>query len=99
MQQTLEQKIDQLLRQVKDLSEIISSELNPQNKFCLSVEELAQRWDVSTERVRRLVRDKKIKPKRGLGNHRFTLDEIRRFEAADQEVDKLALLRSRRLGK
>lgn len=97
--QTLEQKIDQLSRQVKDLSEIISTELNPQNKFCLSVEELAQRWDVSVERVRRLVRDKKLKPMRGLGKHRFTLDEIRRFENADQEVDKLALLRSRRLGK
>jgi DNA-binding transcriptional regulator YhcF (GntR family) len=97
--QTLEQKIDQLSRQVKDLSEIISAELNPQNKFCLSVEELAQRWDVSVERIRRLVRDKKLKPMRGLGKHRFTLDEIRRFENADQEVDKLALLRSRHLGK
>lgn len=97
--QTLEQKIDQLSRQVKDLSDIISSELNPQNKFCLSVEELAQRWDVSIERIRRLARDKKLKPMRGLGKHRFTLDEIRRFENADQEIDKLALLRSRRLGK
>ena len=95
---TLEQKIDQLSRQVQDLGEIISSELNPQNKFCLSVEELAQRWDVSIELIRRLVRDKKLKPMRGLGKHRFTLDEIRRFETKDQHVDKQALLRSRRLG-
>ena len=95
---TLEQKIDQLSRQVQDLGEIISSELNPQNKFCLSVEELAQRWDVSIELIRRLVRDKKLKPMRGLGKHRFTLDEIRRFETKDQQVDKQALLRSRRLG-
>jgi len=91
----LEEKIDQLSRQVQDLSEIISSGLNPQNKFCLSVEELAQRWNVSPERIRRLVRDKKIKPMRALGSHRFTLDEIRRFETADQQVDKLTLLRSR----
>lgn len=97
--QTLEQKIDQLSRQVKDLSEIIFSEINPQNKFCLSVEEVAGRWDVCNEQVRRLVRDRKLKPMRGLGRYRFTLDEIRRFENADRDVDKLALLRSRRLGK
>jgi excisionase family DNA binding protein len=99
MQQSLEQKIDQLSRQVRDLSEIISSEINPQNKFCLSVEELAHRWDVSVERIRRLVRDRQLKAMRALGRHRFTLDEIRRFENADHEVDKLALLRRRRLGK
>lgn len=96
---TLEQKIDQLSRQVQDLGEILSHQLNPQNKFCLSAEELAQRWDVSIERVRRLVRDKKLRPMRGLGKHRFTLDEIRRFETADQQVDKLTLLRSRSLGR
>lgn len=96
---TLEQQIKRLSHQINELSEMISRELNPHNKFCLSVEELAQRWDVSSERIRRLVRDKKLKPMRGLGKHRFTLDEIRRFENADQEVDKLALLRSRRLGK
>ena len=95
---SLEKKIDQLSRQVKDLGEIITSELNPQNKFCLRTEELAQRWDVSIDRVRRLVREKKIKPMRGLGQNRFTLDEIRRFENREQDVDKLALLRSRRLG-
>jgi hypothetical protein len=95
---SLEKKIDQLSLQVKELGEIITSELNPQNKFCLNTEELALRWDVSIERIRRLVREKKIKPMRGLGQHRFTLDEIRRFENREQDVDKLALLRGRRLG-
>ena len=86
--QTLEEKIDHLTRQVQELGELVLRHAMPEQKFCLGVEELARRWDVHAELIRRLVRDRKLKAMRGLGKHRFTIDEIRRFETHDDAAER-----------
>lgn len=78
---TLEEKLDTLSQQISELGEQVGSQNDPQRKFCLRVEELARRWDVCPEAIRRLVREKQLKPLRGFRPFRFTFDEIRRYEA------------------
>jgi hypothetical protein len=94
--QTHDEQIEALARQIRELGEILIKQLHPEHKFCLTVEELAQRWILSPEAVRRLVRAKELKPLRGFRPFRFTLDEIRRYEQQDDAVDKRTALMGRR---
>lgn len=86
----LHQQVHDLSRQVEQLCEILVSQKTPDNKFCLTVEELAQRWALSHEAIRRLVRDKRLRPLRGFRPFRFTMDEIHAYErSGDRSLDLL----------
>ncbi len=80
-QPTLDEKLDALTRRIDELGQIISSRQTPELKFCLTVEELASRWALGPEAVRRLVRSKELRPLRGFRPFRFTMEEVRRYEA------------------
>ena len=92
---TVEEKIDRLSRQLQELGEIVLKKLEPDHKFCLTVDELAERWGLNPESIRILIREKKLKTLRGFRPFRITLDEIRRYERPKDDVDKLTRLRSR----
>ena len=49
-----------------------------------SVTELADRWQVHPESIRRLIRDKKLKTLSGFRPYRITFDEVRRYECLDE---------------
>ena len=93
---THDEKIEVLARRIQELGEILSKQIHPEQKFCLAVEELAERWGTHPESIRRLVRTKQLKPLRSFRPFRFTLDEIHRFEQQDPAVDKRAALMGRR---
>ena len=80
-QPTLDEKVDALTRRIDELGQIITSRQTPELKFCLTVEELASRWALGPEAVRRLVRNKELRPLRGFRPFRFTMEEVRRYEA------------------
>lgn len=93
---TLEKRIDQLARRIQELGEILSKQFHPEQKFCLTANELAERWELGPEAIRRLVRSKQLRPLRGFRPFRFTMDEIRRYEQRDDAVDKRTALMGRR---
>ncbi len=95
-QDPLEQKIDYLTRKVVALAEQVQALRDPAVKFTFTVEELAARWSLSAEAVRRLVRDKQLRPLREFRPFRFTLKEVRDFE--DSDAPRLRGLESRRKG-
>ena len=80
----LESKLEHLSFQVAQLTEIIRDLKDPGVKYVLTVEELAQRWSLCPEAVRRLVREKRLRPLREFRPYRFTLEEIRSFESGDK---------------
>ena len=80
-QPTLDEKLDALTRRIDELGQLITSRQAPELKFCLTVEELASRWALGPEAVRRLVRNKELRPLRGFRPFRFTMEEVRRYEA------------------
>ncbi len=80
-QPTLDEKLDALTRRIDELGQLITSRQTPELKFCLTVEELASRWALGPEAVRRLVRSKELRPLRGFRPFRFTMEEVRRYEA------------------
>jgi nucleotidyltransferase/DNA polymerase involved in DNA repair len=82
-QTRIEAKLDHLSRQVATLSELVSSRNTPATKCTLMVEELAERWSLCPEAVRRLVRDKQLRPLRDFRPYRFTLKEVLDFEEND----------------
>lgn len=45
-----------------------------------SVAEVADRWQVHPETVRRLIRERELKPLPSLRPYRITYDEVRRYE-------------------
>lgn len=65
-------------------------------KAVFTVAELAERWCAHPESVRRLIRDKQIKPLRGFRPFRIPYDEVRRYEAPDSGINKAALLKGAR---
>ena len=66
-------------------------------KAVFTVQELAERWCLHPESIRRMMRDKKIKPLRGFRPFRIPFDEIRRYEQYDyaKERQKEILARKR----
>ena len=80
---TPEDKLDYLTQQVASLKTLVLSLKEPGPKYVLTVEELANRWNLSPEGIRRLVRDKQIRPLREFRPFRFTLKDIRDFEDND----------------
>ncbi len=92
---TLEEKINSLSRQLEDLTALVLAQREPSLKFCLTVEELAERWALGPEAVRRLIRARHLKPLRGFRPFRITLDEIKRYEALDEGSEMRALIRER----
>lgn len=52
------------------------------------VEELAARWKTHPETVRMLIRERKLKPLRGLRPYRITFAEVRRYESLDDFTEK-----------
>ena len=82
-QTRIEAKLDHLSRQVATLSELVSSRNTPATKCTLTVEELAERGSLCPEAVRRLVRDKQLRPLRDFRPYRFTLKEVLDFENND----------------
>lgn len=92
----IDDKLDTLSRQIATLSELVASLNDPAVKFTLTVEELAQRWSLGPEAIRRLVRRKELRPLRDFKPFRFTLKEIRDFE--DAESPRTYGLQSRRKG-
>lgn len=80
-QPTLDEKLDALTRRIDELGQLITSRQTPELKFCLTVEELSSRWALGPEAVRRLVRNKELRPLRGFRPFRFTMEEVRRYEA------------------
>jgi len=80
-QPTLDEKLDALTRRIDELGKLITSRQTPELKFCLTVDELASRWALGPEAVRRLVRSKELRPLRGFRPFRFTMEEVRRYEA------------------
>jgi len=94
---TLEEKIDSLSRQLTELGEyVLKTQHHPEHRFCLTVEELAERWALCPEAIRRLIRAKNLKPLRGFRPFRITLDEIRRYEALEGGLDVGKLLKGGR---
>jgi hypothetical protein len=77
----LDEKLDALTRRIDELGQLITSKQTPELKFCLTVEELSSRWALGPEAVRRLVRSKELRPLRGFRPFRFTMEEVRRYEA------------------
>lgn len=95
---TLDERFERLARQLDDLSRLVLAQREPERKFCLTVEELAERWALGPEAVRRLVRARQLKPLRGFRPFRFTLDEIKRYEALDERLDTRSLLSAPKRG-
>ncbi len=93
---SVEEKIDTLTRRLEELTELTASRREPYHKFCLTVEELAERWALCPEAVRRLIREKKLRPLRGFRPFRITLDEIKRYESLDDGLDVGKLLKGGR---
>ena len=56
----------------------------PTYQAVYSVAELAERWNVHSESIRRLIRDKKLKTLSGFRPYRITYDEVRRYECLDE---------------
>lgn len=52
-------------------------------KAVFTVDELAARWCLHPETIRRMIRGKKIKTLRGFRPFRVTFEEIRRYETFD----------------
>jgi len=52
------------------------------------VHELAERWHLHPESIRRLIRERKLKPLRGFRPFRITYDEIRRYETHDEAEER-----------
>jgi len=80
----LEAKLEHLSFQVAQLTEVVRDLKEPGVKYVLTVEELAQRWGLCAEAIRRLVREKQLRPLREFRPYRFTLDEIRSFESNEK---------------
>ena len=95
-QPTLEERVQDLAEQITQLCNTLAASREQSPRVCFSVEEVAKRWGVAGGRVRRLIRDKHLKPLRGFRPFRITLDEIRRYEALDDRVDTRALMRGGR---
>ena len=91
--QTVEEQLTRIARQIEDLTVLTIRQREPGLKNCLTAEELAERWALCPEAVRRLIRDKKLKPLRGFRPFRITLDEIRRYEALEEGREARALAR------
>lgn len=53
-------------------------------KAVFHVEELAQRWAVHPESVRKLIRARALRPLRGFRPYRIPFDEVRRYETHDE---------------
>lgn len=70
-------------------------------KAVYSVAELAQRWNVHPESVRRLIRDKNLKALSGFRPYRITYDEVRRYECLDEasEIRSEYIVRRRKGGR
>lgn len=60
------------------------------------VEELAQRWETHPETVRILIRERKLKPLRGLRPYRITFDRVREYEALDDFSEQRAAFHANR---
>lgn len=60
----------------------------PSLKFAYSVAEVAERWDLSEESIRRLIRNRTLRTLRGFRPFRITLDEIRRYETYDEATER-----------
>lgn len=60
----------------------------PPLKAVFTVDELAARWCLHPETIRRMIRDKKIKTLRGFRPFRVTFEEIRRYETFDPAEER-----------
>jgi hypothetical protein len=89
----LEDQLARISRQLEEITDLTLRQREPSLKNCLTVEELAERWALCPEAVRRLIREKKLKPLRGFRPFRITLDEIRRYEALEEGREARALAR------
>lgn len=89
---SVDEKIDHLVRQVDKLGHLLSVKTTSDLKHCYTVEELARRWDLCPEAIRRLIRAKQLKPLRGFRPFRITLDEIKRYEALEEGREARALI-------
>lgn len=67
-------------------------------KAVYSVAELAERWRVHPESIRRLIRDRKLKTLTGFRPYRITFDEVRRYECLDEAEEMRAEYFARRKG-
>lgn len=67
-------------------------------RIYFTTEQLANRWGKNPETVRRLVRQKMLRPIRGLGcrPYQFHICDILEFERKDEFIDKRELLRRAR---
>ena len=92
----LEDKVDYLVQQIDLLNKLIRSLREPNTRYVLTVEELSERWNLSYESIRRLVRDKQLRPLRDFRPFRFTLKEVREFE--NNDTPRLRGLESKRKG-
>ena len=73
------------IAQQKIAESLIGPQLSsPPIKACFFVGELADRWQVHPESIRRLIRDKKLKTLSGFRPYRITYDEVRRYECLDE---------------
>lgn len=70
----------------------------PAVKACFFVGELAERWQVHPESIRRLIRDRKLKTLTGFRPYRITFDEVRRYECLDEAAEVRAEYMTRRKG-
>lgn len=88
---SVDEKIDHLVRRVDELGRLLSTKTASDLKHCYTVEELAQRWELCPEAIRRLIRNKQLRPLRGFRPFRITLDEIKRYEALEEGREARAL--------
>ena len=57
-------------------------------KFVFTVSELAERWAVSDESIRRLIRERRLRPLQKFRPFRISMDEVRRYETYDEAEEK-----------
>jgi hypothetical protein len=59
--------------------------IQPRIQAVFAVAELAERWRVHPESIRKLIRRRELKPLRAFRPYRITYDEVRRYETQNEE--------------
>ena len=81
-----------LIVQVAWLTEQLQTQLRSAvpTKLVLTVPELAARWSLSVETIRRMIRRKELRTVRGLRPYEIALGEVYRFESGAVTPTKLS---------
>ncbi len=87
---SLDSQISSLTVQVAWLTEQLQAQLRPvvPTKMVMTVPELASRWGLSIETIRRMIRRKALRTVRGQAPYAIALAEVFRFESGTVTANK-----------